>query len=45
LGRTDAIGTVGANGTQLKGAVATLMKEGSNIRYLSHIKGLFALAY
>ncbi|MFM9280608.1 NAD(P)/FAD-dependent oxidoreductase [Paenibacillus jiagnxiensis] len=45
LGRTDAIGTVGANQTQLKGAVATLMKEGSNMRYLSHIKGLFALAY
>ncbi len=45
LGRTDAIGSVGANQTQLKGAVATLMKEGSNIRYLSHIKGLFALAY
>ncbi|MGN7232436.1 hypothetical protein ACTHQ0_27525, partial [Priestia megaterium] len=24
---------------------ASLMKEASNVRYLSHIKGLFALAY
>ncbi|NEW04796.1 NAD(P)/FAD-dependent oxidoreductase [Paenibacillus sp. SYP-B3998] len=45
LGRKDGIGTIGANGTQLKGLPATLMKEASNIRYLSHIEGLFALAY
>ncbi|MDO7906353.1 NAD(P)/FAD-dependent oxidoreductase [Paenibacillus sp. JX-17] len=45
LGRKDAIGTIGANKTQLKGLPATLMKEGSNIRYLSHINALFALAY
>ncbi|MEB2632000.1 hypothetical protein ABKP09_22250, partial [Peribacillus frigoritolerans] len=24
---------------------ATLMKEASNVRYLSHIKALFSLAY
>ena len=45
LGRKDAIGTVGAHQTKLKGMPAALMKEASNIRYLSHIKGLRALAY
>jgi NADH dehydrogenase len=45
LGRKDAIGTIGGNKTQLKGLPASLMKEASNIRYLSHIKGLFSLAY
>ncbi|WP_186578234.1 NAD(P)/FAD-dependent oxidoreductase [Aquibacillus kalidii] len=45
LGRKDAVATVGANATQLKGMPASLMKEASNIRYLSHIKGLFSLAY
>ncbi|WP_106768923.1 NAD(P)/FAD-dependent oxidoreductase [Paenibacillus faecalis] len=45
LGRKDAIGTIGANKTQLKGLPATMMKEASNLRYLSHIKGLFTLAY
>ncbi|WP_019535769.1 NAD(P)/FAD-dependent oxidoreductase [Paenibacillus ginsengihumi] len=45
LGRKDAIGTIGGNQTQLKGLPASLMKEASNIRYLSHIKGLFSLAY
>jgi NADH dehydrogenase len=45
LGRKDAIGTIGENRTQLKGLPASLMKEASNIRYLSHIKGLFSLAY
>ena len=34
-----------ANNTPLKGLPATLMKEASNIRYLSHIKALYALAY
>ncbi|WP_249727885.1 hypothetical protein, partial [Bacillus paralicheniformis] len=29
----------------LKGLPATLMKEDSNIRYLTHIKALFGLAY
>jgi NADH:ubiquinone reductase (H+-translocating) len=45
LGRKDAIGTIGENKTQLKGLPASLMKEASNVRYLSHIKGLFSLAY
>ncbi|WNR46787.1 NAD(P)/FAD-dependent oxidoreductase [Paenibacillus roseipurpureus] len=45
LGRKDGIGTIGGNNTQLKGLPATLMKEASNVRYLSHIHGLFALAY
>ena len=45
LGRKDAIGTIGANKTQLKGMPASLMKEASNLRYLSHIKGLFTLVY
>ncbi|GAB6989236.1 NAD(P)/FAD-dependent oxidoreductase [Paenibacillus pini] len=45
LGRKDAIGTIGGSQTKLKGLPASLMKEASNIRYLSHIHGLFALAY
>ena len=45
LGRKDAVGTIGGNNTQLKGLPATLMKEASNVRYLSHIQGIFALAY
>lgn len=45
LGRKDGIGTIGGSNTQLKGLPATLMKEASNVRYLSHIHGLFALAY
>ncbi|MCC2685028.1 MAG: NAD(P)/FAD-dependent oxidoreductase [Paenibacillaceae bacterium] len=45
LGRKDAIGTVGGNKTELKGLPASLMKEASNVRYLSHINGLFSLAY
>ncbi|GAA3410449.1 NAD(P)/FAD-dependent oxidoreductase [Paenibacillus hodogayensis] len=45
LGRKDAIGTIGGNKTKLKGFPATFMKEASNIRYLSHIKGVFSLAY
>ncbi|MCY9659780.1 NAD(P)/FAD-dependent oxidoreductase [Paenibacillus chondroitinus] len=45
LGRKDGIGTIGGNNTQLKGLPASLMKEASNIRYLSHINGLSALAY
>ncbi|MDQ0246416.1 NADH dehydrogenase [Bacillus fengqiuensis] len=43
LGRKDAVATIGANETPLKGLPATLMKEASNVRYLSHIKGLFSL--
>ncbi|MEK0313467.1 NAD(P)/FAD-dependent oxidoreductase [Cohnella sp. 56] len=43
LGRKDAVGTVGASNTRFKGFPATLMKEMSNIRYLTHIKGLFAV--
>jgi NADH dehydrogenase len=45
LGRKDGVGTIGGNATQLKGLPASLMKEASNIRYLSHIHGLFALAH
>lgn len=45
LGRKDAIGTIGENKTQLRGFPASLMKESSNIRYLSQINGLFSLAY
>ncbi len=43
LGRKDAVATIGANETPLKGLPATLMKEASNVRYLSHIKGLFSI--
>lgn len=45
LGRKDAVATVGGNNTPLRGLPATLMKEASNIRYLSHIKAMDALAY
>lgn len=45
LGRKDAVATVGATNSQLRGVPASLMKEASNIRYLSHIKALDALAY
>lgn len=45
LGRKDAVATIGANNTELRGMAATMMKEASNIRYLSHIKALDALAY
>jgi NADH:ubiquinone reductase (H+-translocating) len=45
LGRKDGVAMIGANSIPLKGLPATLMKEASNVRYLSHIKGLFSLAY
>ncbi|MDQ6598711.1 NAD(P)/FAD-dependent oxidoreductase [Bacillus salipaludis] len=45
LGRKDAVATIGANAIPLKGLPASLMKEASNVRYLSHIKALFSLAY
>ncbi|WP_397538773.1 NAD(P)/FAD-dependent oxidoreductase [Rummeliibacillus pycnus] len=45
LGRKDGVATVGENNTELKGLPASLMKEASNIRYLSHIKALYGLAY
>jgi NADH dehydrogenase len=45
LGRKDGIGSVGGSGIELKGTPASLMKKASNARYLSHINGLFALAY
>lgn len=45
LGRKDAVAIIGANSTPLKGLPASLMKEASNVRYLTHIKGLFSLAY
>ncbi|MDR6999734.1 NAD(P)/FAD-dependent oxidoreductase [Neobacillus niacini] len=45
LGRKDAVASIGANAIPLKGMPASLMKEASNVRYLSHIKALFSLAY
>lgn len=45
LGRKDGIGSIGESGIELKGTPASLMKKASNARYLSHINGLFALAY
>ncbi|MEH7524677.1 NAD(P)/FAD-dependent oxidoreductase [Bacillus sp. JJ1503] len=45
LGRKDAVATIGANETSLKGLPASIMKEASNVRYYSHIKALYALAY
>lgn len=45
LGRKDAVATVGASSTPLRGMPASLMKEASNIRYLSHIKALYNLVY
>lgn len=45
LGRKDGIGEIGENKIELKGLSATLMKHASNARYLSHINGLFTLAY
>jgi len=45
LGRKDAIGTVGASQLRLKGVPASLMKEASNVRYLSHVNGLFSLVH
>lgn len=45
LGRKDAVATIGANNTPLRGLPATMMKEASNIRYLSHIHAMSSLAY
>ncbi|KMM39168.1 NAD(P)/FAD-dependent oxidoreductase [Guptibacillus hwajinpoensis] len=45
LGRKDAVASIGENATSLRGLPASVMKEASSVRYLSHIKGLFALAY
>ncbi|WP_139492448.1 NAD(P)/FAD-dependent oxidoreductase [Brevibacillus dissolubilis] len=45
LGRKDAIASVGASGTFMKGFPAALLKEGSKTRYLTHINALFAYAY
>jgi len=45
LGRKDGIAAIGARRTLLKGFTAQAMKEASHIRYLAHIKGLFALAH
>ncbi|MNE96237.1 NADH dehydrogenase-like protein YjlD [compost metagenome] len=45
LGRKDGVAIIGGSSTPLKGLPATMMKEASNIRYLTHIKGLFSLAY
>ena len=45
LGRKDGVATVGGNKIPLKGLPASLMKEASHVRYLTHIKALYGLAY
>lgn len=45
LGRKDGVATVGGNNIPLKGLPASLMKEASHIRYLTHIKAIYGLAY
>jgi NADH dehydrogenase len=45
LGRKDGIGAVGETGIEMRGLPASLMKKASNARYLTHINGLFTLAY
>lgn len=45
LGRKDAVASIGASGTSLKGLPASLMKEASNVRYLAHIKALYTLVH
>ncbi|WP_308633931.1 NAD(P)/FAD-dependent oxidoreductase [Paenibacillus silvisoli] len=45
LGRKDGIGAIGETGIELRGTPASLMKKASNARYLSHINGLYTLAY
>lgn len=45
LGRKDGVASVGSNNIPLKGLPASLMKEASHVRYLSHIKALYGLAY
>lgn len=45
LGRKDGVAQVGGNKIPLKGLPASLMKEASHIRYLTHIKALYGLAY
>ena len=45
LGRKDGVASVGGNNIPLKGLPASLMKEASHVRYLSHIKALYGLAY
>lgn len=43
LGRKDAVAVIGGSSLPVKGLPAVLLKEASNIRYLTHIKGLFSL--
>ncbi|OUB28158.1 pyridine nucleotide-disulfide oxidoreductase [Bacillus thuringiensis serovar yunnanensis] len=45
LGRKDGVAIIGASSTLLKGLPASLMKEASNVRYLSHIKALYSLVF
>lgn len=42
LGRKDAVAALGKNERQLKGLPASLMKEASKAKYLTHIRGLQA---
>jgi len=42
LGRKDAIGMVGRKSREIKGKSASILKNGSNLRYLSQIGGLFS---
>jgi NADH:ubiquinone reductase (H+-translocating) len=45
LGRKDAVASIGSNSIPLKGFPASAMKEASHIRYVSHIKAMYSLAY
>lgn len=45
LGRKDGVAMVGGTNLKLKGLPASLMKQASHVRYLSHIKALYGLAY
>ncbi|MFD0589227.1 NAD(P)/FAD-dependent oxidoreductase [Paenibacillus sp. GCM10027627] len=42
LGRKDAVAALGKQDTPLKGIPATLLKEASKAKYLTHIRGLHA---
>ncbi|MBD8498444.1 NAD(P)/FAD-dependent oxidoreductase [Paenibacillus arenosi] len=45
LGRKDAIASVGASGIPFTGLPASLIKEASKMRYLAHIRALFAYVH
>ena len=45
LGRKDGAALVGGSNIELVGLPASLMKEASNIRYMTHIKALFGMLH